>query len=451
MVASTSSVNGEGTSWVTRSGCRRAPSSMRRASATFMAMRASHSTCLPASRAARVISQWRLGHVPMQIASVSLARTSSCQESYTRGMPNSRATRSDDSRLRLATLTISTPGMALSPGMCRTLVLLPAPTMPMRRGVVVMVPQHTSGAVSRGQPGSRGMSTRGRSWARSPCCGFAPPGWSASRLVLGSRRRSPLVRPLRAGREPGAGRASRSHPDLGRGRRRPRRRGTGRDAGRADRGLRRCYGLARRRRAGDNGRERGAGPRGRGPRHRVVGPPTAPRSRLARGLDGADGGARPFFRSPAPWPATRWEAWTAAGWLVLLTAMHQAAAATWVGGLTCAMVVGARADAARAVAWLRRFFPVAASSVAALALTGIGLSFVYVASPGAAIGTSYGAMVLAKIALFAAMLGMAWLNHRGLHVRLALGRPAAASRLPRSLQQTSLPCAGASKWSPDWP
>src|SRR5262245_301831 len=169
IVPSISSVNGEGTSWTTRSGWRRAASSIRRPSATFMAMRASQRTCLPASRAASVISQWRLGHVPMQMASVSLARTRSGHESYTREMPNSRATRSDDSRLRLATLTMSIPGMALSPGMCRTLVLLPAPTMPMRRGVVVMGLQNTSDrARSVATPGGEARVPRASGQAEAP-------------------------------------------------------------------------------------------------------------------------------------------------------------------------------------------------------------------------------------------------------------------------------------------
>src|SRR6266511_1745801 len=45
-------------------------------------------------------------------------------------MLNWSATRCEDSRLRLLTLTISTPSIACTPGMCRTRVLLPAPTMP---------------------------------------------------------------------------------------------------------------------------------------------------------------------------------------------------------------------------------------------------------------------------------------------------------------------------------
>ena len=108
--------------------------------------------------------------------------------------------------------------------------------------------------------------------------------------------------------------------------------------------------------------------------------------------------------------------------LVALGAIHQASASAWVGGVISAMVVGAGAEAGTTTAWLRRFSAVAAVSAATLALTGIGLCLVYVASPGAAIGTSYGAMVLAKIALFAALLAMAWLNHRALHGPLALGR-----------------------------
>jgi putative copper resistance protein D len=107
--------------------------------------------------------------------------------------------------------------------------------------------------------------------------------------------------------------------------------------------------------------------------------------------------------------------------LVVLGALHQASASAWVGGVISAMVVGAGAEAGTVAAWLRRFSAVAAASAAALALTGIGLCLVYVASPGAAIGTSYGAMVLAKIALFAALLAMAWLNHRAVHDPLARG------------------------------
>ena len=109
------------------------------------------------------------------------------------------------------------------------------------------------------------------------------------------------------------------------------------------------------------------------------------------------------------------------GWLLPVTALHQVAVGIWVGGLVCAAVVMLRASASDGDAWLRPFSAVAAAAAAAVAVTGLALALAYVATPGAAIGTSYGAMVLAKIALFAAVLAMALLNHRALHGRLSLG------------------------------
>jgi copper resistance protein D len=117
-------------------------------------------------------------------------------------------------------------------------------------------------------------------------------------------------------------------------------------------------------------------------------------------------------------------------WLLIVTALHHVAVGTWVGGLVCAAILALRADASAGDAWLRPFSAVASVTVVATAVTGAALSLVYVATPGAAIGTSYGAMVLTKVVIFAALLVMAVLNHRALHGRLALGpwsaRPAAA-------------------------
>ncbi len=102
-------------------------------------------------------------------------------------------------------------------------------------------------------------------------------------------------------------------------------------------------------------------------------------------------------------------------WLVSLGAVHLAAAATWVGGLICAVAVVARAKTHRHdEEWLRPFSTLAAIAVAVLALTGVALSIEFVATPAAAIGTSYGAMVLTKIALFGALLAMGALNYRAL-------------------------------------
>jgi putative copper resistance protein D len=101
-------------------------------------------------------------------------------------------------------------------------------------------------------------------------------------------------------------------------------------------------------------------------------------------------------------------------WLLVVTALHHLAVGTWVGGLVGGAILALRAEAATGEAWLRPFSNVAATAVAAIAATGIGLALAYVATPGAAIGTSYGAMVLTKVVLFAALLIMGLQNRRAL-------------------------------------
>src|SRR5207245_2591245 len=91
------------------------------------------------------------------------------------------------------------------------------------------------------------------------------------------------------------------------------------------------------------------------------------------------------------------------------------------GLATLSAALTLRRAASLGTAWLGPCSVVAAAPVGGIAVTGAALSLAYVATPGAAIGTSYGAMVLAKIVLFAALLVMAVLNHRALHGRLALG------------------------------
>lgn len=124
-------------------------------------------------------------------------------------------------------------------------------------------------------------------------------------------------------------------------------------------------------------------------------------------------------------------------WLLPLTALHQAAAATWVGGLVCAATMALRADAVTTAAWLRPFSAVAAAAVGTLALTGVALSLAYVVSPGLAVGTPYGAMVLTKVVVFVALLGMGALNHRALHGGLFRfdGRGGPAGRDPVRLSR----------------
>jgi putative copper resistance protein D len=98
------------------------------------------------------------------------------------------------------------------------------------------------------------------------------------------------------------------------------------------------------------------------------------------------------------------------------TALHQAAAACWIGGLPYLLLALARAPgaaAARAVA--RRFSFLAQGSVATLLVAGISLAVIYVGTPAAVLGTAYGAMVGAKVVLFALLLGLGALNYHVVH------------------------------------
>jgi copper resistance protein D len=120
-----------------------------------------------------------------------------------------------------------------------------------------------------------------------------------------------------------------------------------------------------------------------------------------------------------------------AAWLVAVGALHQAAVGAWVGGLACAVMVRA-GGAADHGEWLLTFSRLATGAVAVVGATGVALAVAYVPTPGAAVGTSYGMMVLTKIVLFGALLVMGGLNHRAL--RATPASPASALRLRRRLE-----------------
>ena len=134
MAASTPNDNGDGTTWATRSGASCEALSMRWASTRFDAIRASQRTCLPAWSAATETGACMLGHVPTTTASMPGSDTNSGQSSKIPGIPWASATRADESRERFATPTISTPSTARNPGMWRSMVFRPAPTIPTRSG-----------------------------------------------------------------------------------------------------------------------------------------------------------------------------------------------------------------------------------------------------------------------------------------------------------------------------
>src|SRR5262249_62419356 len=103
--------------------------------------------------------------------------------------------------------------------------------------------------------------------------------------------------------------------------------------------------------------------------------------------------------------------------LMALTVLHQLGGGAWAGGLAQLLLVWRRVRQRPELAmlWpfvLRRFALVAAPAVALLAGTGIALGRIYVASWSGLFGTPYGAVIVAKVLLFAALAGVGALGDR---------------------------------------
>ncbi|MBI2202470.1 MAG: CopD family protein [Candidatus Rokubacteria bacterium] len=116
------------------------------------------------------------------------------------------------------------------------------------------------------------------------------------------------------------------------------------------------------------------------------------------------------------------------GLLLALDATHQAAAAIWVGGLAhlTLWVAGARRASRAGAPWgppardvVRRFSTLAFASVSVLLVAGIALTVNYVGDAAALVGTAYGVMVLSKVGLLVAALGLAAANRRAVHAATA--------------------------------
>jgi putative copper resistance protein D len=94
-------------------------------------------------------------------------------------------------------------------------------------------------------------------------------------------------------------------------------------------------------------------------------------------------------------------------------AIHQLGASVWIGGIPYFVVTLARTR--DGIAWRRvgkRFSLMSMASVAALTLAGLALAYVFVGSWQGLYGTSYGVMVLGKVALLIGLLGLGFLNFR---------------------------------------
>lgn len=98
------------------------------------------------------------------------------------------------------------------------------------------------------------------------------------------------------------------------------------------------------------------------------------------------------------------------GILLGLDALHQGAAAVWIGGLVHLFAVARREERPWPRAVLQRFSTLAMAAVATLLAGGVGLSLYYVGGIPALYGTTYGWMLGAKIALLAGLLLLGGMN-----------------------------------------
>ena len=104
--------------------------------------------------------------------------------------------------------------------------------------------------------------------------------------------------------------------------------------------------------------------------------------------------------------------------LLALDAIHQTAAAVWVGGLIHLVVaLGSPGGRRYARVWLPRFSTMALCSVGALLVGGLGLTRGYVDGPTAFVTTAYGLMVLTKAVLVVGLLAIGAMNFRAVRQR----------------------------------
>jgi copper resistance protein D len=102
--------------------------------------------------------------------------------------------------------------------------------------------------------------------------------------------------------------------------------------------------------------------------------------------------------------------------LAAVTALHQGATATWLGGLFYLLIAIPRSpDNQFARQLIARFSKLALISVVVLAAAGFTLGVAYVGSLEAIYGTSYGIMVATKVVLFATLLLLGALNFQIAH------------------------------------
>lgn len=120
--------------------------------------------------------------------------------------------------------------------------------------------------------------------------------------------------------------------------------------------------------------------------------------------------------------------------LATCTAVHQGAAAVWIGGLPQLWMSLRNSDPGMKVQTSRRFSGFALGSVIALLISGLAMSFEYIDKPSAIYGTSYGLMLAVKLAFFAVLLGIGACNR----MLIKSADPAGANLLMRSLLEAEI-------------
>jgi len=116
--------------------------------------------------------------------------------------------------------------------------------------------------------------------------------------------------------------------------------------------------------------------------------------------------------------------------------LHGLAASVWVGGIACLLL--ALPGATRKLqgdergrllfGTLARFSPIALGSVIAIAATGVIQAYIDVRSFHGLLHTTYGALIVVKVVLLLALIGLGWVNRE--RVIPALERLAGAGRAP---------------------
>jgi copper resistance protein D len=98
--------------------------------------------------------------------------------------------------------------------------------------------------------------------------------------------------------------------------------------------------------------------------------------------------------------------------LIAITAIHEAATGLWIGGLPF-LILGLWRAKDGSTRWYiaERFSRVALFSVCFLVLSGLVLSFEFIGSWRAVLGTAYGVMVAAKVAMLLALLLLGGVNY----------------------------------------